>query len=87
MIKFWYSLEMLSHSYKKYIGSSTRPELLAFYVDSQKLNHLKIELAAVVDWGEVSVKATCNLEGDDPLALTCYKTNQEVKIAIFQMCR
>ena len=64
------------------IGSSTRPKLLAFFEDSQKLNHLKIELAAVVDWGEVFVKATYNLEGDGPLALTCYETIQEVKSAI-----
>ena len=61
-------MHMGQNTYKKYNGSSTRPELLAFYADSQKLNHLKIELAAVVDWGEVFVKETYNLEGDDPLA-------------------
>ena len=43
---------------------------------------MKIELAAVVDWGEVFVKATYNLEGDGPLALTCYKKIQEVKSVI-----
>ena len=64
------------------IGPSTRPKLLAFFEDSQKLNHLKIELAAVVDWGEVFVKATYNLEGDGPLALTCYETIQEVISAV-----
>ena len=64
------------------IGPSTRPKLLAFFDDSQKLNHLKTELAAVVDWGEVSIKATYKLEGDGPLALTCYETIQEVKSAI-----
>ena len=43
---------------------------------------MKTELAAVVDWGEVSIKATYKLEGDGPLALTCYETIQEVKSAI-----
>ena len=37
------------------IGPSTRPKLLNFFEDSQKLKYLKIELAAVVDWGEVFV--------------------------------
>ena len=34
--------------------------------------YLQIELAAVVDAGEAFVKATYNLEGDDPLVLRCY---------------
>ena len=46
------------------IGPSTRPKLLFFFDDSQKLNHLKIELAAVIDWGEPFVNATYKLEGD-----------------------
>ena len=46
------------------IGSSTKSKLLTFFEDSKKHNHLKIELAAVVDWCEVFVKATYNLEGD-----------------------
>ena len=32
------------------IGPSTRPKLLNFFEDSQKLKYLKIELAVVVDW-------------------------------------
>ena len=32
----------------------------------------------VVDWSEAFVKATYNLEGDGPLALTCYETILEV---------
>ena len=43
-----------------------------------KIHHLKIELAAVVDWGELFVKATYNLEGDGPLVFTCYEAIQEV---------
>ena len=43
---------------------------------------MKIKLAAVVDWGDVFINATYNLEGDNPLSLTCYETIQEVKSAI-----
>ena len=64
------------------IGPSTRPKLLFFFDDSQKLNHLKIELAAVVDWGEPFVNATYKLEGDGPLAFTCYEAIQEVVTSI-----
>jgi len=60
------------------IGPHTRPRLLSFFEDTQKLNYLKIELAAVVDWGESFVKATYNLEGDGPLAFTCYEAIQTV---------
>ena len=64
------------------IGPHTRPRLLSFFEDTQKLHHLKIELAAVVDWGEPFVKATYNLEGDGPLAFTCYEAIQEVIASI-----
>ena len=64
------------------IGPSTRPKLLAFFEDSQKLQSFKIELAAVIDWGEAFVKATYNLENDGPLAFTCYETIQEVITSI-----
>ena len=66
------------------IGPSTRPKLLNFFEDSQKLKYLKIELVAVVDWGEAFVKATYNLKGDGPLALTCYET---IQVETFQTCK
>ena len=37
-----------------------------------------LELAAVIDYGEPFVRATYNLEGDGPLALSCYETVQEI---------
>ena len=37
-----------------------------------------IELASVVDWGEVFVKVTYNLEGDGPLGFTYYEEVQKV---------
>ena len=35
-----------------------------------------------MDWGELFVKATYNLEGDGPLAFTCYEAMQEVILLI-----
>ena len=64
------------------IGPSTRPKLLSFFDDPQKLNYLKIELAAVIDCGEPFVKATYKLEGDGPLAFICYEAIQEVVTSI-----
>ena len=64
------------------IGPHTRPKLLSFFEDTQKLHYLKIELAAVVDWGEAFVKATYNVEGDGPLVFTCYEVIQAVVISI-----
>ena len=60
------------------IGPQTRPKLLAYFDDSDKIKHVKLELAAVVDYGEPFVKATCNLEGDGLLALSCYETVQSI---------
>ena len=60
------------------IGPQTRPKLLAYFDDPQKIRHVKLELAAVVDYGEPFVKATYNLEGDGLVALSCYSTVQEI---------
>ena len=46
------------------------------------MHYLKIELAAVVDWGEAFVKATYNLEGDGPLVFTCYEVIQAAVTSI-----
>ena len=64
------------------IGPHTRPKLLSFFEDTQKLHYLKIELATVVDWGEGFVKATYNLEGDGPLVFTYYEAIQAVVTSI-----
>ena len=55
---------------------------MAFFQDPQKTALLKIELASIIDWGEAFVKATYNLEGDGPLAFTCYKIVQTVVASI-----
>ena len=64
------------------VGPSSRQKLLAILSNAEKLKHLKLELASVIDWGEVFVKATYNLEGDGPLAFTCYEEVQRVVAAI-----
>ena len=64
------------------VGPSTRQKLLSFFDDSQKTGLLKLELAAVIDYGEAFVKATYNLEGDGPLAFTCYEEIQAVDASI-----
>ena len=67
---------------KNDIGKATRKKLISLLQDSQKLVVLKIELATIVDWGEPFVKATYNLEGDGPLAFTCFDIVQSVTAAI-----
>ena len=64
------------------LGPASRPKLLAILTDREKLEHLKLELAAVIDWGEVFVKATYNLEGDGSLSFTAYEIVQTVVAAV-----
>ena len=51
----------------------TNKKLLEMLQDPTVKAYLQVELAAVVDAGEASVKTTYNLEGDGPLALTCFE--------------
>ena len=53
------------------LGPSSSPRLLSILINPEKLKNVKLKLASVVDWGEVVVKATYNLEGDGTLAFTC----------------
>ena len=59
-----------------------RPKLLKILTDQHSRGLLLIELAATVDYGEVFVKATYRLEGDGPLALTCYEEVEKVSSTI-----
>lgn len=67
---------------KSDICPSTTLKLLSFFDDFKKLNHLKIELAAVIACGEPFVKATYKLEGDGSLEFICYEAIQEVVTSI-----
>ena len=64
------------------LATASRQKLLTFFQDPQKTALLKIELASIIDWGEAFVKATYNLEGDGPLAFTCYVIVQTIVASI-----
>ena len=64
------------------IGPITRPMLLSFFAEQQKVAILQLELATTVDQGEPFVKATYFLEGDSQLALVCYEAVQKVSEAV-----
>ena len=64
------------------LGPASRDKLLEFFTNTQKNIYLKLELAAIVDWGRPFVTATYNLEGDGPLVFTCYETVQTIVSAI-----
>ena len=53
-------------------------QLVDFFSHLNKVISLKLELAALVDVGEVFVKATYILEGDGPLVLSFFETLQGV---------
>ena len=55
------------------MSPSTTSKLLAMLRDPTVNAYLQIELAAVIDVGQGFVKATYNLEGDGPLALSCFE--------------
>ena len=59
------------------LGSCTK--LLSF---SQMYTILQLELAVVIDWGQLFVKATYSLKGDGPLAVECYEIIETVGSAI-----
>ena len=63
------------------LAPKIRDRLLPMLQDQEQKERLQLEIAIVVDAGEPLVKATYNLEGDGPLALTAYKILQEVSTA------
>ena len=60
------------------VAPQTSRQLADFFADLNKVISLKLELAALIDVGEVFVKATYVLEGDGPLVLSCFETLQGV---------
>ena len=60
------------------IGPASRPKLLEILQDPYKSALLQIELAAVVDLGEVIVKATYQLESDGALVFECYEVIRSI---------
>ena len=52
---------------------ATTRKLIQLLTDQEKLIYLHLELASVVDAGEIFVKSTYELEGDDQLIFKCYE--------------
>ena len=65
------------------LGPNSRRKLLGILQDLSKNALLKIELAAVVDYGEPFVRGTYNLEGDGPLVFICYEEVSAIVNAIY----
>ena len=64
------------------LGAASRQKLLDIIQDHKKASILKIELAAVIDWGKAFVQATYNLEGNRPLGFSCYDLVQTIVASI-----
>lgn len=57
----------------EYTAPALRPKLLGVLNCPQMSACLRRELADIVDWGELFVKACYFVEGDGPLAVDCYE--------------
>ena len=66
------------------VSPATRGKLLAILQNPQEKAHPMVELAVTIDAGMPFVKATYSLEGDGPLALTCYETISALNVAARQ---
>ena len=64
------------------VSPGTRTKLLTFFSDLNKKILLQVELAAIIDWGKPFVKGTYKLEGDGPLALTCFEVIETITASI-----
>ena len=64
------------------LSTTSKRKLLGILQDAPKSALLKIELAAVIDYGEPFVKETYNLEGDGPLVFTFYEEVSTIVNAI-----
>jgi len=60
-------------NHKEEFSNNTRAKLAEYFTDNQKLNTLKVELAAIDNTGKAFVQATYKLEGDGILAFQCYE--------------
>ena len=59
-------------------------KLLSMLSDDEEKKYLMVELAVTIDIAVPFVKSTYNLEGDGPLALTCYEAISTVNVAARQ---
>ena len=66
------------------VSPATREKLLSMLHNPQERAYLMVELAVTVDAALPFVKATYVLEGDGPLALSCYETISSLNAAARQ---
>ena len=66
------------------LASATQGKLLGYFNNMKNKVCLHIEMAVVADEGIHFVQATYMLEGDGPLALTCYETITTLTAAVNQ---
>ena len=66
------------------VSLATHGKLLTMLNDQQQKPYLMVELAVTIDAGMPFVKATYNLEGDGPLALSCYETISALNVSARQ---
>ena len=66
------------------VSPATVDKLLSVLPDPQEKKLLQVELAVTIDAGMPFVRATYNLEGDGPLALTCYDAISALNMAARQ---
>ena len=63
------------------ISPATRGKLLSTLRDDDEKKYLMVELAATIDAATPFIKATYNVEGDGPLALTYYEAISALNLA------
>ena len=66
------------------VSPATVNKLLSILQDPQEKKLLQVEIAVTIDAGMPFVRATYNLEGDGPLALTCYDAISALNMATRQ---
>ena len=67
---------------QKELAPATVQKLLALLENTQHRSSIQIEMAAVVDAGDIFVRSMYNLEGDGPLALVAYQVIKVVQTTI-----
>ena len=65
------------------VSPATCSHLLEIVQSTQQYHLLRVELAAVVDAGEMIAKSTYRLEGDGPLVFQAYKEIATVRAAVW----
>ena len=76
MEQFGYVQRFLEDAVRKNVAPQISRPLVDILEDPSKVFSLKLELAAMVDVGESSDKATYALEGDGPLVFSCFEMLQ-----------